>query len=88
MTEQTIPTADEIVSRIEDAIAADRPRRDLRMTDSIREDLRLDSLALMEVLTRVEEQFDIELIDTAEIYSVVTVGELVQVIRSTLAAKP
>ncbi|MFK4071127.1 phosphopantetheine-binding protein [Streptomyces sp. NPDC029674] len=74
-----------IVRVLEDAVAADRPRRDLRLTDSISQDIRLDSLALLEVLTRVEEAFDIELIDAPEIYSAATVEDLVAVVRARAA---
>ncbi|WFB10761.1 phosphopantetheine-binding protein [Streptomyces sp. LX-29] len=75
-----------IVATLEEAIAVDRPRRDLRLTDSISQDIRLDSLALLEVLTRVEEEFGIELIDTPETYTAGTVGDLAAVIQSKVAA--
>lgn len=88
MAEQTIRAPEEIVGRLEQALSVDHPRRDLRLTDTIREDLRLDSLALMELLTRVEEQLDIELIDRPELYSsVTTVGDLVALIQDVLAAR-
>jgi acyl carrier protein len=88
LPEQTVPAPDEIIARLEQALAVDRPRRDLRPTDKIRENLRLDSLALMELLTRIEEQFDIELIDRPELYSaVVTVGDLVSQIQEVLGTQ-
>lgn len=93
MTEQTVPAAgtvpaaEEIIEGIAVAVAVNRPRRDLRMTDTIRENLRLDSLALMEVLTRIEEQFQIDLIDDPRVYSVATVGEMVELIQSVIAGE-
>jgi acyl carrier protein len=79
-----VPSFADIITGIEDAIAVDRPRRDLRATDRIRENLRLDSLALLELLTRIEERFGIELIEHPGVYSANTVGELVELIRSEL----
>ncbi|WP_069812625.1 acyl carrier protein [Streptomyces sp. TP-A0874] len=79
-------TTEEVLAKLEDAIAADRPRRDLRLTDSITQDIRLDSLALLEVLTRVEDEFDIELIDNPETYSARTVGDLVELVKATARA--
>lgn len=81
------PTSIEaIVGKLEDAVAVDRPRRDLRLTDSISQDIRLDSLALLEVLTRVEEEFDIELIDSPETFAATTVGDLARLIQSKVTA--
>ncbi|GLV72711.1 acyl carrier protein [Streptomyces hygroscopicus] len=80
------PAVEAIVATLEEAIAVDRPRRDLRLTDSISQDIRLDSLALLEVLTRVEDEFGIELIDTPETYTAGTVGDLAALIRSKVAA--
>ena len=70
-----------VLATIEDKIAVGRPRLDLRMSDSVREDIGLDSLSLMEALTRVEEEYDIALIDNDEIYQVVTVGDLVGLVQ-------
>jgi acyl carrier protein len=87
LTEKVIPSAAEIVAGIEQAVAIDHPRRDLRLTDTVRDTLRLDSLALLELLTRIEERFDIELVDRPELYtSVSTVGDLVTVIQNALAS--
>jgi acyl carrier protein len=88
LIEKVIVSADEIVVGLEEAIAADHPPRDLRLTDKIRENLRLDSLSLLELLARVEERFGIELVDRQELYtSVSTVGELVAVIQNVLASR-
>ncbi|MBF6436578.1 acyl carrier protein [Nocardia cyriacigeorgica] len=70
-----------VLSAIEDELGVGRPRPDLRMTDSIREDINLDSLSLMEAMTRVEERYGIELIDNPEIGSVETVADLVGLIQ-------
>ena len=95
MTEKTGPattatdagphSTEEVLRRLEDAVAADRPRRDLRLTDSINRDIGLDSLALLEVLTRVEEEFGIELLDTPETYTAATVQDLVELIQRKVA---
>jgi acyl carrier protein len=88
LSKSTIPAADEILDGLEQAIAVNRVHRDLRLTDKIRDNLRLDSLALMEVLTRVEEHFAVELIDRPEFYSsVTTVGDLVALIQDVLASQ-
>lgn len=87
LSEKVTPSAEEIVAGIEHAIAVDHPRRDLRLTDTIRDGLRLDSLALLELLARVEERFGVELVDRPELYtSVSTVGDLVTVIQDVLAS--
>jgi acyl carrier protein len=85
VTPPTVPTAAEILTCIEDAIAADRPRPALQLSDTIRESLRLDSLALLEILTRIEDRLGIELIDAPAVYSVTTVSDLVDLITATVA---
>ncbi|MFF0494497.1 acyl carrier protein [Nocardia sp. NPDC003482] len=70
-----------VLSVIEDQLGVGRPRPDLRMTDSIRDDIDLDSLSLMEALTRVEDHYGIELIDNPEIGGVRTVGDMVALIQ-------
>jgi acyl carrier protein len=79
------PVADPeaVLTVLEDKIAVGRPRLDLRLTDSVRDDIDLDSLSLMEALTRVEEEYGIELIDHEDIYGVETVGDLVALIQRT-----
>ncbi|MFB7501990.1 acyl carrier protein [Streptomyces broussonetiae] len=93
MTENTTSTGTDsplateaVVRKLEDAVAVDRPRRDLRLTDSISQDIRLDSLALLEVLTRIEEEFGIDLIDAPDTYSATTVQDLVTLIQTRAAA--
>ena len=76
-----------VLAMIEDKISVGRPRLDLRMSDSVRDDIGLDSLSLMEALTRVEEEYDIALIDNEEIYQVRTVGDLVGLIQRTCGAR-
>ena len=76
-----------VLATIEDKISVGRPRLDLRMTDSVRDDIGLDSLSLMEALTRVEEEYDIALIDDEEIYQVRTVGDLVDLIQRICLAR-
>ncbi|MEC4015026.1 acyl carrier protein [Streptomyces sp. H27-D2] len=80
------PSIEAIVTKLEEAIAVGQPHRDLRLTDSIRADIRLDSLALLEVLTRLEDEFDIELIDTPKTYTTDTVGALAELIQEKIAA--
>ncbi|WP_067699395.1 phosphopantetheine-binding protein [Nocardia jejuensis] len=72
---------EQVLAVIEDKLAVGRTRMDLRLTDSIKDDIDIDSLSLMEALTRVEEEYGIELIDHEEIYTVVTVGDLVVLIQ-------
>ena len=79
------PTPAEILTSIEDAVAADRPRPALALTDTLQESLRLDSLAMLEILTRIEDRFGIELIDAPAVYSVTTVADLVELIATTIA---
>jgi acyl carrier protein len=78
------PTRAEILTSIEDAVAADRPRPQLALTDSLQDTLRLDSLAMLEILTRIEDEFGIELIDAPAVYSVKTVADLVDLIATTI----
>jgi acyl carrier protein len=88
LIEKVIVSAEEIVVGLEEAIAVDHAPRDLRLTDKIRENLRLDSLGLLELLARVEERFGVELVDRQELYtSVSTVGDLVAVIQNVLASR-
>ncbi|MCM6773141.1 phosphopantetheine-binding protein [Nocardia sp. CDC159] len=75
-----------VLAVIEDQLGVGRPRPDLRMTDSIRDDIDLDSLSMMEALTRVEDHYGIELIDDPDIGAVATVGDLVTLIQRVRAA--
>jgi acyl carrier protein len=87
LTGQAVPAAEEILAGVEEALAVGRPRRDLRLTDTVRDGLRLDSLALLELLTRIEERFGVELVDRPELYtSLSTVGDLVTMIRDVLTS--
>ncbi|WP_083913254.1 acyl carrier protein [Nocardia concava] len=76
-----VADAEQVLAVIEDKLAVGRPRMDLRLTDSVRDDIDIDSLSLMEAMTRVEEEYGIELIDNEEIYTVVTIGDLVAFIQ-------
>lgn len=91
MTDNTsverIGDAEAVLSVIEDQLGVGRPRPDLRLTDSIRDDINLDSLSLMEALTRVEEIYDVELIDDPDIHAVQTIGDLVVLIQKTHEAR-
>lgn len=91
MTDNTsveqIGDAEAVLSVIEDQLGVGRPRPDLRLTDSIRDDINLDSLSLMEALTRVEEIYDLELIDNPDIHSVQTIGDLVVLIQKSHEAR-
>lgn len=87
MNVSNLPAPQQIIDVIEDAIAADRPRIRLQPTDTVRESLRLDSLALLEVLTRIEDHFGIELVDAPAVYAVVTVADLADLIAATIKAE-
>ncbi|WP_239334473.1 acyl carrier protein [Frankia sp. CiP3] len=60
-------------------------RRDLRASDRIVEDLRIDSISAIEMLVRVEELLGISIVADPRIAGLSTIGdilELVAVIRS------
>lgn len=82
-----IDDPEQVLAIVEDKLAIGRPRLDLRLTDSIRDDIDIDSLSLMEAMTRVEEEYGIELIDNEEIQNVVTVGDLVALIQRVYRAQ-
>lgn len=56
-------------------------RRDLRANDRLSEDLGMDSLAAAELLTALEEELDISIIDDTRITSVRTVADVLVIIR-------
>ncbi|MFF2396028.1 acyl carrier protein [Nocardia sp. NPDC058114] len=70
-----------VVRLLEDWIAEHRPRIDLKLADSIRDDLNVDSLTLMEAMSRVEDSLEIQLIDNPRIQDVVTIADLVELIQ-------
>lgn len=84
---RSVEDPDMVLATIEDNLAVGRPRQDLRMSDSIRDDINIDSLSMMEAMTRVEEEVGIELIDNPEIYGVTTVGDLVALIQRVCRAR-
>lgn len=78
---------EEVLSVIEDKLGKGRPRPDLRLTDSVRDDIDIDSLSLMEAMTLVEEEYGIELIDNPEVFDITTVGDLVALIQRSYRAR-
>ena len=57
-------------------------RRDLRAGDRLRDDLGLDSLALAELVTSLEDELGLALASDERVASVETVGELLDILRS------
>jgi acyl carrier protein len=55
-------------------------RRDLRRDDSIEADLGIDSIAAMEMVIALEEEFGVQLADDGRIAGVRTIGDLIDVV--------
>lgn len=55
-------------------------RRDLRRDDRIETDLGIDSIAAMEMVIALEEQFGVQLADDGRIADVRTIGDLIDVV--------
>ena len=69
---------DEIKEIIVDKLGVDEA--EITMDSSIKDDLRADSLDLFEIITGIEEQYDIE-IPTDELTSMSTVADMVAYIE-------
>lgn len=57
-------------------------RRDLRREDRIGEDLGIDSIASLELVMELEEEFGLELAADGRLTEVVTIGDLIDVVLS------
>ncbi|MEV1330436.1 acyl carrier protein [Micromonospora costi] len=88
-----VPDADEVITGLRDALtgvldAADLARIDLDAIDADTPllSLPIDSLALMDLMTRVEDRFRVY-IPEDRAYAFTTVGEVVDYVRAKAAAK-
>jgi acyl carrier protein len=60
-------------------------RRDLRREDRIAEDLGIDSIASLELVMELEEEFGVELADDGRLMEVATIGDLIDVVLALRA---
>ncbi len=95
MTEQavTVPEPEQVLSGLRDAIAdvldaADLDRVELSAVHGGTPllSLPIDSMALMEIMTRIEDTFRVY-IPESQAYKFTTVGEVVDFVRAKAAAK-
>lgn len=78
-----------IADQIRTALAEDLKRdvSGIELRHNLREDLGLDSLALIELLFKVEEVFDLEIPDS-DLQKFITVGDVVQYVEDKLKSAP
>ncbi|MBI3824592.1 MAG: acyl carrier protein [Candidatus Rokubacteria bacterium] len=76
-----------LTTRIRDALATHLKRdvSEIRAGDTLRTDLGLDSLAMIELLFEVEEAFDLE-IPNADLSEIMTVGDVIAYVERQSAA--
>jgi acyl carrier protein len=74
-----------VATRIRAALAAELKRdvSKVRLQDDLRNDLGLDSLAMIELLFKIEEAFDLE-IPNEDLSQITTVGEVVAYVERRL----
>ncbi|MBK7397185.1 MAG: acyl carrier protein [Myxococcales bacterium] len=79
-------TPDQITRDLETIIRRLKPEHsgDIRATDRLRDDLGLDSLHSMELLSEVTEKYEVD-IDVEQVQDVRTVGDVVQFLAGVLA---
>ena len=75
----------EIPTRIRAALAEHLKRNvsKIRLNDGLRNDLGLDSLAMIELLFKIEEAFDLE-IPNADLSEIETVGDIITYVERRL----
>lgn len=80
-------TKEQVADRVFDIIAdlTSLPRAEIRGGDRLREDLGLDSMQNMELLSRVSEEFNIDP-DMDKVMRVATVDEIIMLLASHLGA--
>ncbi len=78
-----------IANQIHTALAEHLKRKvsTIKPTQSLREDLGLDSLAMIELLFRIEEVFDLEVPD-ADLPKLVTVGDVIRYVETRVKPAP
>jgi acyl carrier protein len=75
--------ADALLATVERVYAEVRGvRRDLRPADGLRDDLGLDSLAAAELLTALEEELGLSLIDDERVPGARTVGDVLAILAT------
>ena len=65
-----------------------RTPRDLRPEDRLDEDLGLDSLAIAELMTALEDELGISLVDDERVPLARTVGDVMELLRTPRAPAP
>src|SRR5262245_30477279 len=75
-----------VATRIRTALAAELKRdvSNVRLEDNLRSDLGLDSLAMIELVFKIEEGFDLE-IPNEDLARITTVGDVVAYVEERLA---
>lgn len=82
----TAPSADILRNDVDEIIRRIRPdfKGDIKDSDRLREDIGLDSLHAMELLSAVTEKYEID-VDIEEVQEVKTVGDVVSFLTTTMA---
>lgn len=79
-TEQIARDLETIIRRLKPELSGD-----IKASDRLRDDLGLDSLHSMELLSEVTEKYEVD-IDVEQVQDVRTVGDVVQFLSTVLAA--
>lgn len=81
-----MPTAETFRTDVDDIIRRIRPefKGEIKDSDRLREDIGLDSLHAMELLSAVTEKYEID-VDIEEVQDVKTVGDVVKFLSSMVA---
>lgn len=84
---RSVPSASDVGREVAAIIRRLRPEvgEDVRATDRLRDDLGLDSLHSMELLSEITEKFAVD-IDIEQVQDVRTVGDVVTLLTGLLAA--
>ena len=82
----TAPSADILRNDVDEIIRRNRPdfKGEIKVTDRLREDIGLDSLHAMELLSAVTEKYELD-VDIEEVQEVKTVGDVVQFLTTAMA---
>jgi acyl carrier protein len=82
----TTPSEETLRTDIDDIIRRIRPdfKGDIKNSDRLREDIGLDSLHAMELLSAVTEKYELD-VDIEEVQEVKTVGDVVNFLTTTMA---
>ena len=84
-----MPSESAIETQIRTALAQ-HVKRDVskvRAQDNLRADLGLDSLAMLELVFKIEEAFDLEIPDD-DLSKVTTVGDVIEYVQTRLGSPP